>query len=108
VALMAAKLEKTRAPGIYKRGGKYAVQYRGIDGKRHQESAPTYDAARALKARRGSEVRDGVDLPSAKITFGAYVLDWIGRYQGRGRRGFREQTRRAAAAAAGRDRTADQ
>ncbi len=92
---MAAPLVKTKTPGVYKRGAKYAVQYRGLDGKQRQETAPTYDAARALKAKREADAREGVDHPSAKLAFGAYALDWIDRYQGRGRRGFREQTRQS-------------
>jgi integrase len=91
---MAAALVKTKTPGIYKRGSRYAVQYRGGDGKQRQESAPTYDAARLLKAKRESDAREGVDHPQARLSFAAYALDWIGRYPGRGRRGFREQTRR--------------
>lgn len=91
---MAAPLVKTRTPGIYKRGGRYAVQYRGPDGKQHQETAPTYDAARLLKAKREADAREGVDHPHARLSFAVYALDWIDRYPGRGRRGFREQTRR--------------
>jgi len=41
---MPAPLVKTKTPGIYKRGGRYAVLYRGAGGKQRQESAPTYDA----------------------------------------------------------------
>jgi len=91
---MAAKLVKTKTPGIYKRGGRYAVQYRGMDGKQRQESAPTYDAARLLKSKREADAGEGVDHPYARLSFGVYALDWIDRYPGRGRRGFREQTRR--------------
>jgi integrase len=90
---MAEPLVKTKTPGVYKRGGKYAVLYRGVDGRQRQESAPTYDAARALKGKREVDAREGVDQPSAKITFGEYARDWIGRYQGRGRHGFRQRTR---------------
>lgn len=90
---MAAPLVKTKTPGVYKRGGRYAVLYRGTDGKQRQESARTYDAARLLKAKREADAREGVDHPHARLSFGAYALDWVERYPGRGRRGFREQTR---------------
>jgi len=90
---MAAPLVKTKTPGVYKRGRRYAVLYRGGDGKQRQESAPTYDAARVLKAKREADAREGVDHPNGRLSFGAYALDWIDRYPGRGRRGFREQTR---------------
>jgi integrase len=91
---MAAQLVKTKTPGVYKRGGRYAVQYRGADGKQRQESAPTYDAARLLKSKRDADAREGVDQAHGRLSFASYALDWIDRYPGRGRRGFREQTRR--------------
>jgi site-specific recombinase XerD len=47
-----------------------------------------------LKAKREADARDGVDHPQGRLSFAAYALDWIDRYPGRGRRGFREQTRR--------------
>ena len=81
---MPAPLVKTKTPGIYKRGGRYAVLYRGADGKQRQESAPTYDAARLLKAKRVADAREGVDNPSGRLSFGSYTLDWIERYPGRG------------------------
>ncbi len=48
---MGARLEKTRTPGIYKRGGSYVVVYRDADGKQHKRSgAKTLAEARDLKA----------------------------------------------------------
>jgi integrase len=91
---MPASLIKTKTPGVYKRGGRYAVLYRGPDGKQRQESAPTYDAARLLKSKRVADAREGVDNPTSRLVFSVYALDWIDRYPGRGRRGFREQTRK--------------
>jgi hypothetical protein len=91
---MPAPLIKTKTPGIYRRGSRYAVVYRGPDGKQRQESAPTYDAARLLKSKRIADAREGVDNPTSRLLFSAYALDWIDRYPGRGRRGFREQTRK--------------
>jgi hypothetical protein len=70
------KLEKTKTPGIYKRGGVYAVVFR-VDGKQRKEFAPTYDAARRLKARRTSQVADGEYRPQSKLTFAAYFRPWI-------------------------------
>jgi len=46
---MAARMEKTRHAGIYKRGGRYVFSYRLI-GKQRWESARTLDEARKLKA----------------------------------------------------------
>jgi hypothetical protein len=56
---MAAKLEKTKTPGIFKRGNRYAVIYRDADGRQHQESARTLDAARRLRNKRMASVDEG-------------------------------------------------
>ncbi len=90
---MAAKLEPTRTPGIYKRGSRYAVQYRDSEGRQRQESARTLDEARALKAARSHAVTTGEFHPASRIKLRDYALEWVERYQGRGRRGFRENTR---------------
>ena len=90
---MAAKLEKTRTPGIYKRGSRYAVLYRDSEGRQRQESARTLDEARNLKAARTAAVATGEFHAASRIKFREYALEWVERYQGRGRRGFREVTR---------------
>lgn len=90
---MAAKLEPTRTPGIYKRGGRYAVRYRDAEGRERQESARTLDEARNLKAARSAAVQAGEFHPASRIKLADYAREWVGRYQGRGRRGFRENTR---------------
>lgn len=92
---MSEKLIKTKTPGIYKRGSRYAVIYRSSDGRQRQESARSFDAARALKALRETEVDNGAaDADIAQRGFSEYAIEWIGGYQGTGRRGFRELTRR--------------
>jgi integrase len=90
---MAAKLERTRTPGIFKRGGRYAVQYRDSEGRQRQESARTLDEARALKAARSHAVTTGEFHRASRLKLREYSLEWVERYQGRGRRGFRENTR---------------
>jgi integrase len=91
--LMAAKLERTRTPGIYRRGTRYVVTYRDAEGKQRKESARTLDDARKLKAARETEVATGQHLPASRLRFDEYALEWVGRYQGRGSRGFRDTTR---------------
>lgn len=91
---MPAPLARTKTPGVFKRGNRYAVLYRGLDGRQRQESSPTYDAARLLKSKRETESKAGVEQGDGRLPFGEYALDWIDRYPGRGQRGFREQTRR--------------
>lgn len=90
---MAAKLEKTRHPGIYRRGARYVVRFTDGDGKTRQESARTLDDARTLKAKRMAEVSAGEHQPASRIKFSEYATEWVDRYQGRGSRGFRESTR---------------
>lgn len=90
---MAAKLEKTGTPGIYKRGARYAVIYRDSDGRQRQESARTLDQARRLRSRRSASVDDGSYQPQTRERFADYARQWVERYQGNGRRGFTEDTR---------------
>jgi integrase len=90
---MAAKLEATSTPGVYKRGTRYAVIYRDTDGRQRQESVRTLDEARRLRARRMAAVDDGSYQPQQRQKFADYAREWVGRYQGNGRRGFTEDTR---------------
>src|SRR4051794_19880795 len=87
------QMVKTRTPGIYKRGGRYAVVYRDATGKQRKASARTYDAARQLKAKLEADVARGEFYDGGRVRFAEYFSEWIERYQGRGRRGFREATR---------------
>jgi hypothetical protein len=56
---MPAPLERTRTPGVYKRGDKprYVVVWRDAHGKQHKESVYGYDAARELKSKRDQQAR---------------------------------------------------
>ena len=89
---MAAKMEKTRTPGIYKRGSRYVFAYR-VDGKQRWESCRTLDEARRAKAARATDIGRGEFEEHSRITLHEYAREWIERYQGTGRRGFREETR---------------
>lgn len=89
---MAAKLEKTRTPGIYKRGSRYVVVYR-VKGKQVWESCRTYDGARRAKSARTADIARGEFQERSRVTLHEYSREWIVRYHGRGRRGFREHTR---------------
>lgn len=48
----APKMERTRTPGIFKRGGRYVVVYRDGTGRQHKESHRTLEEAREAKGRR--------------------------------------------------------
>lgn len=88
----APKLTRTRYPGIYKRGARYVVIYRA-GGKQRKEFARTLDQARQIKRAREADRDRGEFQPRSTIAFREFLTDWIERYQGNGRRGFRENTR---------------
>src|SRR5215210_9503588 len=91
--LMAARMEKTRNEGIYKRGSRYAVIFRDADGRQRQVSARTLDEARKLKGARTADVARGEFHTASREKFRDYAEAWVERYQGTGRKGFRESTR---------------
>ena len=89
---MAAKLEKTKTPGIFKRGSRYVFSYR-VAGKQRWESARTLEEARRAKAARTTDVGRGEFEARSRITLHEYAREWVQRYNGRGRRSFRDSTR---------------
>ena len=89
---MAAKLEKTRTPGIFKRGNRYVFSYR-VNGKQRWESCRTLDEARRAKAARTTDIERGEFEERSRVTLHDYSREWVKRHRGRGRRGFRENTR---------------
>ncbi|MCB0828871.1 MAG: site-specific integrase [Solirubrobacterales bacterium] len=90
---MAAKHERTRTPGIYRRGSRYVVAYRDPEGVQRRESTRTLDDARNLKRERERAVKAGSYQAPQRLLFGQYATEWIGEYQGQGQRGFKEATR---------------
>jgi hypothetical protein len=100
---MAAKLEQTSTPGIFRRHAKgcdrrgrcdcsYVIVFRDR-GRQHTETLRTFAEAREAKRTRGSQVARGEFSALARVTLLDYALEWVDRYQGTGRRGFREETR---------------
>lgn len=92
------RLVKTKTPGVYKRvdGEGNIIGYVAVievAGKQRKRSARTYGAARRIK-RESDTDRDRGELqePTA-IVFRAFLDEWVDRYRGQGRRGFRENTR---------------
>jgi integrase len=88
---MAAKLEKTRTPGVFKRGSRYVVVYYA-GGKQRKESARTLEAARRIKSERETEVAKARYREPSQTTLNEYALEWVERYQG-GKRGLRDAGR---------------
>lgn len=85
---MAAKMKKTKYPGIYKRGSRYVVTWEHR-GRQHKESFATLAEAREEKGRRQA----GDRRPTSRIGFAEYFPEWIESYAGRTARGFSETTR---------------
>lgn len=85
---MAAKLEKTRHPGIYRRGSRYVVIWTHR-GRQHKEAFRTLAEAREAKGRRQA----GEKRPVSRVGFADYFDGWIENYAGRTARGFSETTR---------------
>lgn len=94
-------VQKTRTPGIYKRGNVYAYRFRDVDGKVRQRGARTMAEARRMRAEATAEVARiktlrslGEYIPAAVRTgFQEYVEEWGKTYSGRTSRGLREITR---------------
>jgi integrase len=91
--MMAANLTKTKTPGIYRRGGRYVFSYRDPMGRQRWESRRTLDEARTAKAARQTDVSRGEHEDRSTLTLHEYARDWIERYHGTGKRGFRDETR---------------
>jgi hypothetical protein len=62
-------------------------------GKQRYETFRTLDEARRAKAARTTDVERGEFDERSRVTLHEYAREWVTRYQGRGRRGFREGTR---------------
>jgi integrase len=89
---MSAPMIRTRHPGIFERGSRFVVVFY-VDGRQRKESARTITAALKLQRARRTDADRGELAERSTITLHAYLLDWIDRYQGTGRRGLREETR---------------
>lgn len=104
-----AKLERTRWPGIYRRGRKYVYSWTDAAGKARRGTADTREEASRLKAEEEARARTGVQPETgaaSRLTLGGYALELFGadlkrpageppkrgRYNGR-RGDIREATR---------------
>ncbi|MDX6624832.1 MAG: hypothetical protein QOE75_2764 [Solirubrobacterales bacterium] len=92
------RLRKTKTPGVFKRvDGKgkaigYVCVFRAA-ARQRKRHARTYAEARKLK-RESEADRDCGELQErSAITLRRYLDEWVERYRGQGRRGFRENTR---------------
>jgi integrase len=96
---MAAKLDRTRTPGIFRRHtadcgrqGRCECPYVVIwrhHGKQHTQTCRTFEEAREAKGGRDS----GDRRPTSRVKLADYFGEWIDSYTGRTARGFSETTR---------------
>lgn len=92
------RLKKTKTPGVFKRidGEGQTIGYVSVfrsAGRQRKRHARTYDEAKRIK-RESETDRDRGELQErTTIGFLRYVDEWVERYRGQGRRGFRESTR---------------
>jgi integrase len=88
------KLERTKEPGIYKRGSRFVVMYRDGFGRQHKRSGgATIKEAKDIKARLRADVSRGEDTEVTRDTFAVYATRWIEHYAGRTSKGVRDETR---------------
>jgi integrase len=92
------RLRKTKTPGVFKRvdGAGRTIGYVSVfrsAGRQRKRHARTYEEAKRIK-RESETDRDRGELQErTTIGFLRYVDEWVERYRGQGRRGFRESTR---------------
>jgi integrase len=89
---VSALMEKTKTPGIYRRGRRYVVTFRDQQGIPRKRSAATLAHARELKATLTADVKRGDYRTLPKLSFADYAREWIDSYQGRTGRGIRPET----------------
>jgi integrase len=94
MATKKSKLEKTKTPGVYRRGKKYVYAYR-VRGVQRWKTVETYDEARRGKLAAEVDVERGELRDLSRVSFGDYAREWVVNYQGRTSNGFRGSTRRA-------------
>jgi integrase len=87
------RLTRTAVPGVYRRGKTYVIRFRGPDGRQQKRHAHSFEEARDLKASLTADIKRGEFHERGKVSFEDYAREWIGAYQGRTSRGFRESTR---------------
>lgn len=87
----AAKLEKTKTPGVFRKGNRYVVTFRDHEGRQRKESHRTYAEACEAKGKRNG----GDRRPVAPDRFNTYAAEWLDTYRGRTKRGLSDSTRAA-------------
>ena len=92
------RLKKTKTPGVFKRvaGTGQTIGYVCVfrsGGQQRKRHARTYEEAKRIKRESETDRDRGEFQERTTIGFLRYVDEWVERYRGQGRRGFRENTR---------------
>lgn len=85
-------LERTKYPGVFKRGNRYVVVYRDPQGQQRKRAAATIKEALDIKAGVRTDMSRGEYQPQTKVTVQAYYDGWVASYAGRTRNGVRANT----------------
>jgi integrase len=88
------KIQKTKVPGVYRRGEAYVYAYR-VGGRQRWGRAASLDDARRAKRQAEADADRGELVDLSRVRFGDDARDWITHYPGRTSRGFRGSTRTA-------------
>jgi integrase len=97
-----ARLEKTRWPGIYRRGDRWVYAWTDAHGKARRGTAGTREKASRLKAEEEKRAKAGVPAQATgqRLTVAGYALDLfgadLGREKGDNPESGRDQGRRGA------------
>lgn len=81
-----AQLEKTRWPGIYRRGRKFVYEWTDAHGKRRRATTDTRERASTSKAEAEANAARGVlgdEGPRGRVTLASYALELYGADLGR-------------------------
>ncbi len=87
-------LEKTKTPGVYKRGNRYVVTYRDPDGKGRKKAVGTLAEAKALKSAIATDIERGEYNDATQARFPDYARAWVKSYAGSTSKGITDDTRR--------------
>lgn len=71
------------SPGVFKRGSRYLATWYDHDGKLRKQSFRTLKEAKAHKRAMDSARDRGEIVLSSKLTFAAYLDEWIATYNGK-------------------------
>ena len=88
--VMAPRMERTRYPGIYKRGSRFVVVWEHR-GRQHKSFHRTLSEAREAK---GARSQPGERKPATRERLEDYARRWLDTYSGRTARGFADTSRR--------------